>query len=105
MKTTRYFAGLDSAKLESIKGFLFERKAQRDEFILEEGGPGEALYFVVSGVVKIFKTSTEGKEQILRLIHPGESFNEVPVFDGVAIGIIGPPAVEFLCPELDPSAP
>lgn len=82
LKAVHYFSGLDSAKLESIKGFFFERTAQRDEFILEEGEPGGALYLVVSGVVKVFLTSAEGKEQILRLIRPGESFNEVSVFDG-----------------------
>jgi CRP/FNR family transcriptional regulator len=42
----------------------------------------KALYFVVSGVVKVFKTSADGKEQILYLVRPGESFNDIPVFDG-----------------------
>jgi len=50
--------------------------------ILIEGQPAEVLYFVVSGVVKVFKTSADGKEQILSLIRPGESFNDVAVFDG-----------------------
>jgi CRP/FNR family transcriptional regulator len=61
---------------------VFERTAQRDEFIFQEGEPAQALYFVVSGVVKTFKTSAEGKEQTLRIIRPGESFNDVAVFDG-----------------------
>lgn len=82
LKAIPYFSGLDSAKLESIGGFFFERTTQRDEFILDEGEPGEALYLVVSGVVKVLKTSVEGKEQILRLVRPGESFNDIPVFDG-----------------------
>lgn len=47
-----------------------------------EGNPGESLYFVVSGAVKCFKTSEEGKEQIMRIILPGDSFNDVAVFDG-----------------------
>jgi CRP/FNR family transcriptional regulator len=33
-------------------------------------------------VVKVFKTSIEGKEQILSIARPGESFNDVAVFDG-----------------------
>jgi CRP/FNR family transcriptional regulator len=82
LKAIHYFSGLDSAKLQFIKGFFFEKTVQRDEFILEEGEPSEALYFVVSGVVKVLKTSAEGKEQILRLIPPGESFNDISVFDG-----------------------
>jgi CRP-like cAMP-binding protein len=82
LKSIPYFAGLDVAELESIKRLVFERTAQRDEFIFQEGEPAQALYFVVSGVVKMFKTSAEGKEQILCIIRPGESFNDVPVFDG-----------------------
>ena len=82
LKSIPYFAGLDVAELESIKRLAFERMAQRDEFIFQEGEPAQALYFVVSGVAKTFKTSAEGKEQILRIIRPGESFNDVAVFDG-----------------------
>ena len=50
--------------------------------ILMEEDPSEALYFVVSGAVKVFKTSIEGKEQILCLLRAGESFNDVPILDG-----------------------
>ena len=35
-----------------------------------------------SGLVKVFKTSAEGKEQVLRLIEPGRTFNDVPALDG-----------------------
>ena len=84
LKSTAYFSGLNAADLESIKKFVFERTAERGQIILFEGEPAKALYFVVSGVVKVFKTSADGKEQILQLIRPGESFNDVPVFgDGV----------------------
>lgn len=82
LKTIPYFSRLGNAELESVEGFFFERTAQRDEFILDEGEPGEALYFLVSGAVREVKTSAEGKEQVLRIIRPGESFNDVPVFDG-----------------------
>lgn len=82
LKSIPYFAGLSSAELESIKGVVFEQEVGRGGLILLEGEPGDALYFVVSGVVKVFKTSPEGKEQILQILKPGESFNEVPVFDG-----------------------
>ena len=50
--------------------------------LLFEGEPAETLYFVVDGAVKVFKTSQDGKEQILQIIRPGESFNDVPVFSG-----------------------
>ena len=50
--------------------------------MLFEDEPPQALFFVVSGAVKVFKTSPEGKEQILSIARPGDSFNDVPVFDG-----------------------
>ncbi len=77
-----YFSGLAPAELDSVRKFIFEKVAARGELLLFEGEPAEALYFVVSGVVKVFKLSPDGKEQILQLIRPGESFNDVPVFGG-----------------------
>jgi len=81
LKSIPYFAGLSPAELDSIKRFTFERKVERGEIIVYEGEPAEALFFVVSGAVKVFKTSAEGKEQILSIVRPGESFNDVPMFD------------------------
>jgi len=81
MKSIPYFSGLSPADLDSIKQSIFEKRAERGDIILFEGEPAEALFFVVSGVVKVFKTSAEGKEQILSIVRPGESFNDVPIFD------------------------
>ncbi len=82
LKSIPYFSGLSLAELDSIRKFIFERTAERGGMILSEGEPSEVLYFVASGVVKVFKTSAEGKEQILNIVRPGESFNDVPIFDG-----------------------
>jgi CRP-like cAMP-binding protein len=81
LKTISYFQGLSPDDLDSIKSLILEKKAERGETIIYEGDEAEALYFVVSGAVKAFKTSAEGKEQILSIIRPGESFNDVAVFD------------------------
>jgi len=82
LQSSAYFSGLSSEEFDSIKGHIFEKAVARGEIVLFEGEPARAVYFVVSGVVKIFKTSTDGKEQILYLARPGDSFNDVPVFDG-----------------------
>jgi len=82
IKSMSYFTGLSQDELDSIIKFVSEKKATRGEIILFEDEPAEALYFVFSGVVKVFKTSANGKEQILQLIRPGGSFNDVPVFSG-----------------------
>ncbi len=83
LKINPYFAGLGDGELERIKKLIFEKTVEKGDAILHEGEPSDTLYFVAAGVVKIFKTSAGGKEQILTLVRPGESFNDVPVFEGV----------------------
>jgi len=82
LKSILYFSDISFAELESIRKLFFEKTADRAEMLLLEGESAANLYFVASGVVKMFKTSAEGKEQILSIVRPGESFNDVPIFDG-----------------------
>ncbi len=81
LKNIPYFSGLGDAELDSVGRLIFEKTAQKGEILFLEGEPAEALYFVASGVVKVFKTSAGGKEQILAIVRPGESINDVAVFD------------------------
>jgi CRP-like cAMP-binding protein len=82
LKSIPYFSDLGLTELESIRKLAFEKTADRAEMVLLEGESATNLYFVASGVVKVFKTSAEGKEQILSIVRPGESFNDVAIFDG-----------------------
>jgi len=50
--------------------------------IFNEGDACIGLYVVVSGHVRIFKTSASGREQVLSIDGPGSSVAELPVFDG-----------------------
>jgi len=82
ISSTLYFSGLSSEELDSVRKLFFEKAVDKGEIIALEDKSAEALYFVTSGAVKVFKTSSEGKEQILNIVRSGESFNEVAVFDG-----------------------
>ena len=82
LRSILYFSELSLAELESIRKLVFEKTAHRAEVVLLEGESAENLYFVASGAMKVFKTSAEGKEQILSIVRPGESFNDIPIFDG-----------------------
>ena len=73
LKSIPYFSELGLPELNSISKLIFTKAADRGELIQLEGEPAQALYFVASGVVKVFKTSSEGKEQILNIVRPGES--------------------------------
>jgi len=82
LKSLPYFSGLSESVITSVSKHVFETKAERGEILVFEGEPAELLYFVVAGVVKVFKTSADGKEQIYRIIRPGDSFNDVPILTG-----------------------
>ena len=52
------------------------------EIIMLEGELPPSLFIVASGLVKISRLSRDGREYIMRLVPPGETFNEVGVLDG-----------------------
>jgi CRP/FNR family transcriptional regulator len=76
------FQGLPEEQLEKIAAIALEQKFKRGETLFLEGAVAAGFYTVVSGRVKIFKLSIEGKEQILHIFGSGECFGEVPVFAG-----------------------
>jgi CRP/FNR family transcriptional regulator, dissimilatory nitrate respiration regulator len=76
------FAGLSRAQQGALGVIGLRRSFRKGEKIFSEGDEGSGFYAILSGRVKIYKVSTEGKEQILHLFGPGESFGEVSVFTG-----------------------
>jgi len=82
LRLSAYFSGLEMEELSQVREHMFEKSVARGEIVVFEGEPATAIFIVISGVVKVFKTSTDGKEQILFLARPGDSFNDVPVFNG-----------------------
>ena len=79
---TALFGGMDHEQLAQVRRIAQDRNFKRGEAIFWEGDPGIGFYVVVQGKVKIYKTSFEGKEQILHIYGPGHPFGEVPVFSG-----------------------
>ena len=81
LKSNPYFSRLSRDELDLVQKLIFEKKVERGDIIVLEGEPAEAIYFVGSGAVKTFRTSVDGKEQVLKIVRPGESFNDVAIFD------------------------
>jgi len=76
-----FFAGLADADLAALGGAMLQRRYPAGQIVLLEGAASSVLYVVQAGRLKLFKTSPKGREQVLRLLHPGDTFNEVAVFD------------------------
>jgi CRP/FNR family transcriptional regulator len=76
------FEGLAVTQREALARISLMRNYKKGQTIFSEGDEGNGFYVVLSGRVKIFKISPEGKEQIFHLFGPGEPFGEVAVFTG-----------------------
>lgn len=76
------FSGLSAEQLAGIVAITVVKEANKGESIFFEGDDAVGFYMMLEGKIKIFKTSFEGREQILHIYGPGEPFGEVPVFHG-----------------------
>jgi len=76
------FQGLTPEHHKQLASIAVRKPFKKKQTIFAEGDAGNGFYLVISGRVKVFKISREGKEQILHIIGPGEPFGEVPVFSG-----------------------
>jgi len=76
------FEDLPKEQQEDLAMIVADQVYKRGQAIFTEGDDATGFYVGVTGRVKIFKLSFEGKEQILHIFGPGEPFGEVPVFTG-----------------------
>jgi len=76
------FQGLPREHREDLAMIVVDQTLKKAQPIFSEGDEGNGFYVVISGRVKIFKLSLDGKEQILHILNPGEPFGEVAVFAG-----------------------
>jgi CRP/FNR family transcriptional regulator, cyclic AMP receptor protein len=76
------FAGLDGPGLQELAGQMRQRRFRRGEVLFHQGDPGDALFVVTSGAVKISLPNEEGDEAILATIRGGEFFGELALLDG-----------------------
>ncbi len=84
LKITPLFQGLTAEELDELAMILTDQEFKRGQTIFSEGDAGLGFYVVVSGLVKIYKLSLDGKEQILHIFEAGEPFAEAAVFAGVS---------------------
>jgi CRP/FNR family transcriptional regulator, dissimilatory nitrate respiration regulator len=80
LSKTSLFAGIPPEQLDKVGRIAEKRHFRKGEIIFTENQEGAGFYVVASGMVKVFKVSMEGKEQILHIFGPGEPIGEVPVF-------------------------
>ena len=76
------FNGLSHQQLDEVARIISVKEYKKSELIFSDGDDGIGFYIVISGRVKVYKVSPDGKEQIMHMFGPGQPFAEVPVFEG-----------------------
>ncbi|MFZ0158351.1 MAG: Crp/Fnr family transcriptional regulator [Kineosporiaceae bacterium] len=75
------FAALDDEAAEALKATMARREVARGEVLFTEGDPGDRLYIIVEGKIKLGRASGDGRENLLAILGPGEMFGELSLFD------------------------
>ncbi len=76
------FADLSPTELEALAGRAVAKSYAAGERLFNEGEPCPGMYVLVTGRVKIFKTSRSGREIMLAVEEAPSTVAEVPLFDG-----------------------
>ena len=79
---TALLSDLSQPELDTLATRTVRKLFNTGELLFSEGEPCNGLHIIARGKVRIFKTSINGREQVLAVNMPGESVAELPVFDG-----------------------
>jgi CRP/FNR family transcriptional regulator, cyclic AMP receptor protein len=82
LERTRLFRGLHSATIQHISALSIRRSYSRGAIVFSQAGPGDALYGVVTGKIRISASSRDGREMFLNIMEPGDAFGEIALLDG-----------------------
>ena len=81
------FADLEPDAFEQLCRYARHSTLKRGSTLFSKGNPGNSLYAVISGTVKMSVSSPDGRNAILNIIGPGEIFGEMALLTGFT----GPP--------------
>jgi CRP/FNR family cyclic AMP-dependent transcriptional regulator len=82
IERNRLFRGLSPATIQQIASLSVRRSYSEGSIVFSQGDPGDALYGVVTGRVRISASAPDGKEMFLNIMEPGDTFGEIALLDG-----------------------
>ena len=75
------FGALDDEAAMALRSSMTEARLRRGEVLFHEGDSGDKLYVVTEGKVKLGRSSSDGRENLLAIMGPGQMFGELSLFD------------------------
>src|ERR1700704_4098558 len=82
LRSMDLFTDLPDNELNKIARLLKEHKIAENELIFAQGEPGDGLYIILQGRVRIASTDQLGRERVLAFYGPGEFFGDIAVLTG-----------------------
>ncbi len=82
LRGNSYFTELPEPLLKEISAYMQLREYQRGDVLFWEDDPCDGLHVIESGSAKIYRLSPQGRQYIVRILQEGDTFAEVPAFDG-----------------------
>ncbi|MBN2403167.1 MAG: Crp/Fnr family transcriptional regulator [Spirochaetes bacterium] len=80
LKNLDLFKSLDEPALRGLSKNALYRRLEQKEILFNEGFEGKYFYILLKGAMRLYKTSYDGKESTIKIIHPGEFFAEAILF-------------------------
>ncbi|MGL5817823.1 MAG: Crp/Fnr family transcriptional regulator [Phycicoccus sp.] len=75
------FAPLDAQAAETLIASMSPARLERGDILFHEGDQGDRLYVIGEGKIKLGRSSSDGRENLLAILGPGEMFGELSLFD------------------------
>lgn len=75
------FTDLADRDLEVVDSLVTRREVPKQSIVVQEGEPGDAMYIIISGAVKISYYTADGQEVILAILESGSFFGEMSLLD------------------------
>jgi len=83
LSNSELLSGLDEVMLDRLLSMTVTRRLDKNETLFVKGDPGDSLFGVQEGKIKIVTTSPNGKEVTLNIIEKGQFFGEIALLDGM----------------------
>lgn len=81
LQRTPIFGAVDADALKALAASVRERKLSRGEILFTRGEQANGLYVIVSGAIRAYRESKDGREQTIHVETAGATLAEVAVFD------------------------
>lgn len=81
LKQAPLFKGLEDEAVSALSATMGTVKLAKGEILFHEGDEEDRLYVVVSGKIKLGRSGSAGRENLMAVLGPGQMFGELSVFD------------------------